>query len=103
MLRLIDMLCQAGAVHIRRPACPRCGRVITLVRPRDGIRLCRNCLAKSKAEPCSRCGAVREPAARDEHHLFDDDLDAVGVALDHAATSSSVGFLWVKPTKARDA
>ena len=35
--------------------------------------------------------------------LFDDDLDAVGVALDHAATSSSVGFLWVKPTKARDA
>src|SRR5664280_893113 len=68
VLRLIDTLCQAGAVHIRRPACPRCGRVITLVRPRDGIRLCRNCLAKSKAEPCSRCGAVREPAARDEHH-----------------------------------
>ena len=24
--------------------------------------------------------------------LFDDDLDAGGVALDHAATSSSVGF-----------
>jgi len=24
--------------------------------------------------------------------LFDDDLDAVGVALDHASTSSSVGF-----------
>lgn len=68
VLRLIDILCQAGAVHIRRPACPRCGRVITLVKPRDGTRLCRNCLAKSKAEPCSRCGAVREPASRDEHH-----------------------------------
>ena len=32
--------------------------------------------------------------------LFDDDLDAVGVALDHAASSQSVGKEWAdgRPT-----
>ncbi|MQA17296.1 MAG: hypothetical protein GEV09_25175 [Pseudonocardiaceae bacterium] len=28
---------------------------------------CRNCVAKFRALPCSRCGVVREPAIRDEH------------------------------------
>jgi hypothetical protein len=54
-------------MHIVRPPCPHCGRVIALVKPRDGVRLCRNCVAKSRAEPCARCGAVREAATRDEH------------------------------------
>ena len=67
VLRLIDALLQAGADGVVRPACPRCGRVIALVKPRDGVRLCRNCVAKSRAEPCSHCGVVREPATRDEH------------------------------------
>lgn len=67
VLRLIDRLCEAGAVHIVRPGCPHCGRVIALVKPRDGLRLCRNCVAKSRAEACTRCGALREPATRDEH------------------------------------
>lgn len=67
VLRLIDELCQAGATGIVRPACPHCGRVIALVKPRNGVRLCRNCVAKSRAEPCSRCGSVKEPATRDEH------------------------------------
>ena len=67
VLRLIERLCEAGAESIVRPPCPHCGRVIMLVKPRDGLRLCRNCVAKSRAEPCSRCGAVREAAARDEH------------------------------------
>ncbi len=66
VLRLIDRLCDAGATAIVRPPCPACGRVIPLVKPRDGLRLCRNCVAKSRAEPCSRCGAVREAATRDE-------------------------------------
>jgi hypothetical protein len=66
VLRLIDKLCDAGASGIVRPPCPRCGRVITLIKPRDGVRLCRNCVAKSRAEPCSRCGIVREPATRDD-------------------------------------
>jgi hypothetical protein len=67
VLRLIDKLCEAGATSIVRPACPGCGRVIRLVKPRDGLRLCRNCVAESRAEPCTGCGAVREPATRDNH------------------------------------
>lgn len=67
VLRLIDELCDADAQGIVRPPCPHCGRVIALVKPRDGLRLCRNCVAKSRAEPCSSCGAVREPATRDSH------------------------------------
>ena len=66
VLRLIDALVAAGASGIVRPGCPHCGRVIALVKPRDGLRLCRNCVAKSRAEPCSRCGARREAATRDE-------------------------------------
>ncbi len=38
-----------------------------LVKPRDGRRLCRNCVAKSRAGRCARCGTVKEAAARDEH------------------------------------
>src|SRR5487761_1108163 len=67
VLRLIDKLCDAGASGIVRPPCPHCGRVIPLVKPRSGVRLCRNCVARSRAEPCSGCGRVCEAAARDEH------------------------------------
>lgn len=66
VLRLIDSLCQAGATSIVQPPCPHCGRQIPLVKPRGGVRLCRNCVAKSRAEPCARCGAVRETATRDD-------------------------------------
>jgi len=66
VLRLIGALADAGAQRIVRPACPHCGRVIALVKPRDGVRLCRNCVARSRAETCSRCGVVREAATRDE-------------------------------------
>lgn len=66
VLRLIDKLCAAGSTGLVRPPCPHCGRVITLVKPRDGLRLCRNCVAKSRAERCSRCGTVREAATRDD-------------------------------------
>ncbi len=67
VLRLISALADAGAQRIIRPACPHCGRVIALVKPRDGVRLCRNCVARSRAITCSRCGVVREAAARDGH------------------------------------
>jgi len=67
VLRLIDNLCDAGTHTITRPACPGCQRVIRLHRPIDGTWLCRNCTAKSRAQPCSRCGVVREAATRDEH------------------------------------
>ena len=65
VLRLIDALCDAGATRIQRPACPRCHRVVTLSKKRDGLRICRNCCARAHAVPCARCGAVREPATRD--------------------------------------
>lgn len=65
VLRLIDALVEAGANGVVRPPCPHCGRVITLVKPRDGVRLCRSCVAKSRAETCSRCGVHREAATRD--------------------------------------
>jgi hypothetical protein len=67
VLRLIDTLSDAGASTITRPACPGCGRVIHLHRPIGGKWLCRNCTAKSRAQPCARCGAIREAATRDEH------------------------------------
>jgi len=67
VLRLIDALVDLGSQTITRPACPRCGRVIRLHRPIGGQWLCRNCVAKSRAQPCARCGTVREAATRDEH------------------------------------
>ncbi|MGH3257284.1 MAG: hypothetical protein ACRDOU_18130 [Streptosporangiaceae bacterium] len=67
VLRLIDSLRDAGAAGIVRPPCPHCGRTIPLVKPRSGVRLCRNCVARSRAEPCSGCGRAGEPAARDTH------------------------------------
>ena len=69
VLRLIGKLCDAGATGIVRPPCPDCGRVIKLHRPVGGRWLCRSCVAKSRAQPCSRCGRVCEAAARDGRGL----------------------------------
>lgn len=66
VLRLIEVLCDGGATRLARPACPACGRVMRLIKTRDGPRLCRNCVAKSRAVPCGRCGSVDDPASRDE-------------------------------------
>jgi hypothetical protein len=66
VLRLIDALCDGGAAGIRRPACPRCGRIVALSKHLDGMRVCRACCARARAISCGRCGTVREPAARDE-------------------------------------
>jgi hypothetical protein len=65
VLRLIDALCQGGSSRVRRPACPRCHRVVTLSKIRDGLRICRNCFARARAVPCAQCQSVREPATRD--------------------------------------
>lgn len=67
ILRLVDALCAAGATVVRRPACPHCGRVVVLNKQVDGVRVCRACRARAKAVVCSRCGDLREPAARDAH------------------------------------
>ena len=63
VLRLIDALCEAGATRIRRPACPRCQRVIALSKQQDGLRICRNCFARARAVPCAKCGTTREPGS----------------------------------------
>jgi hypothetical protein len=65
VLRLIDELAGAGARNIIRPACGRCGRVMLLYRRIGGLWCCRNCVAKTRARKCARCGTVKEPAARD--------------------------------------
>src|SRR5690606_21013613 len=67
VLRLIDVLSADSDGRIVRPACPDCQRVVGRSRARDGMRVCRNCEAKARAEPCSKCGAVRAPATRDPH------------------------------------
>jgi hypothetical protein len=67
VLQLIDGLCDAGAQTIVRPACPRCQRIVRLHRHVDGLWCCRNCVAKSRAQSCARCGTVREAATRDDH------------------------------------
>ena len=67
VLRLIDELCGAGAQALTRPACPRCQRVMHLYRRIGGQWCCRACVASARAQPCARCGAVREAATRDEH------------------------------------
>jgi hypothetical protein len=65
VLRFIGALADAGAAVVVRPACPRCGEVKNLPKLLEGKRVCRNCFARHAAVPCSRCGAVREPATRD--------------------------------------
>lgn len=67
VLRFVDELVAAGASKVVRPSCPRCGEVKALSKLLDGKRVCRNCFARHAAVPCVRCGAVREPAARDDN------------------------------------
>jgi hypothetical protein len=65
VLRLVEMLDDAGVAGVVRPSCGRCGRVVRIDKPLDGVRVCRACIARSRAEPCARCGAIREPVTRD--------------------------------------
>jgi hypothetical protein len=67
VLRLIGKLRDAGASGIVAPPCPRCGRTIHLHRRIDGRWCCRNCVARSRFQPCARCGATQQVAVRDEH------------------------------------
>ena len=66
VLRLIDALRAAGSTSVVRPPCPHCARAVRLSCIRDGLRICRGCEARLRAVPCSRCGAVRDPATRDD-------------------------------------
>ena len=63
--RFIEILDDAGVAGVVRPSCGRCGRTVRIDKPLDGVRVCRSCIAHSRAEPRGRCGAVREPITRD--------------------------------------
>lgn len=65
VLRLIDVLLEAGSASIVAPACPHCGRVVKLSKLNNGLRICRGCEARLRAVPCARCGTVRDPVTRD--------------------------------------
>lgn len=64
--RFIEMLDDAGIAGVVRPACGKCGRMVRIDKPLDGVRVCRTCIAHSRTEPCARCGKPREPVTRDE-------------------------------------
>ena len=63
--RFTEMLDGAGVAGVVRPACGRCGRVVRIDKPLDGVRVCRTCIARSRAEQCARCGAARDPVTSD--------------------------------------
>jgi hypothetical protein len=65
VLRLIDLLVEAGVAGIVRPCCPRCGRVVALVKWDAGARICQRCDRHLRATACTRCGRVREVKCRD--------------------------------------
>ena len=64
--RLAEFLHDAGIAGIARPACGHCGRVVRIDKPLNGVRVCRSCIARSRAEQCSQCGSARDPVTRDE-------------------------------------
>lgn len=98
VLRLIDALAEHGSGRIVRPPCPHCGRVIALVKPRDGVRLCRNCVARSRAETCAGCGAHREPGTRDRQGL---PLCPRCLITDPANLETCLGCRRVRPVSVR--
>ncbi len=63
--RFIGLLHDAGVTGIVRPACGRCHRIVRIDKPLGGVRVCRTCIAHSRAGQCGRCGARREPVTRD--------------------------------------
>ncbi len=65
VLRLIDVLLEAGSASIVAPSCPHCGRTVVLSKLSNGTRICRGCQARMRAVACARCGAVRDPVTRD--------------------------------------
>jgi hypothetical protein len=65
--RFIEGLHAAAIAGIVLPTCPGCHRVVRIDKPLNGVRVCRTCIAHSRIEECSRCGARREPVTRDQH------------------------------------
>jgi len=88
VLRLVDALHAAGVAGIALPACPGCHRVVRIDTPLNGARVCRTCLARSRAQQCARCRARREPVTRDDQ---DRPLCALCVISDPANLETCTG------------
>lgn len=54
--QLVAELVDAGALGLRKPACPGCGRVIELRLPAPGGRICQACWARTRIGTCHLCG-----------------------------------------------
>ncbi|MGM9383135.1 site-specific integrase [Streptomyces antibioticus] len=67
VLRFIDELTAQHATQVVTPPCPRCHRLLPLTALHQGERICRTCYGRARATACARCGAVRDPAARDSN------------------------------------
>ena len=63
VLRLIGMLCDAGASASPGRRAPAAAGSSICTGGSTGSGLCRNCVARSRAQPCARCGAIREAAS----------------------------------------
>ncbi|MEU9056954.1 site-specific integrase [Streptomyces sp. NPDC048384] len=67
VLRFIHELTTQGASRVVKPPCPRCGRLLPLSAVHENLRICRTCYGRARATACARCGAVRDPASRDNN------------------------------------
>jgi hypothetical protein len=58
---------RCGRAGVARPACPRCARMVALVKWHDGARVCARCDKQVRAAPCAQCGVQREVHSRDDN------------------------------------
>ncbi|MEU8927882.1 hypothetical protein AB0D10_44465 [Kitasatospora sp. NPDC048545] len=63
-LLLVKALADRGAAGLSEPLCPFCKLRPARSLDRDGMRCCKNCWRKARAEPCSACGRSTWVAAR---------------------------------------
>lgn len=61
---LIQALIAAGAASVVAPACPSCGRTVSLSHRRGALRCCRRCYDQERLEICSRCQQLTPVSSR---------------------------------------
>jgi hypothetical protein len=61
---LIQALINAGATNVVAPACPSCGRTVSLSYRRGELRCCRRCYDQERLEVCSRCQQLTPVTSR---------------------------------------
>lgn len=64
LIALVELLAHHQVPGIAAPACPFCGRNVTLKFRRDDRRCCRRCYDAARKQVCASCGATRPVATR---------------------------------------